>query len=506
MERQLNIKRRDFLKRIFWGAVGGAVTVGIPEFTNSVKAKEANYNVLFITVDDLRPQLGCYGQSQINSPNIDWLASQGLLFERAYCQQALCAPSRISLLSGLRPDSTGVYSINIRLSQVLPHHTSLPKYFKQNGYETISLGKVYHHRNDDPGAWSKAPIIAKRKNLGYITDTGRRSVAENQKINPTAGQRGAPTEMADAPDNAYSDGRLTDYAIEEMNRLRNKQFFLCVGYRKPHLPFIAPKKYWEIYNPEQLKLAYNPFPPKGVTPFTIGNFGELRNYYGIPRGEKPIPDRLARHLIHGYYACVSFIDAQVGRLMKELARHRLTDTTIIILWGDHGWKLGEHGGWCKHTNFELDTRAPLIIRVPGMKAAGRRTNALVEFVDIYPTLCEVCELGFPKQQLEGTSFAPLLDDPNLNWKKAAFSQYPRGSLEDRDKMVMGYSMRTERFRYTEWKHLKSGKILARELYDHRSDPGENVNIIDETRYTAVLKNLEEMMKLGWKGALPQTPQ
>ncbi len=505
MKKHSNINRRDFVKSIFWTTIGGTAMMSFPGLFNPAKAKNRNFNVLFIVVDDLRPQAGCYGHQQIMSPNIDRLASQGLLFEHAYCQQAVCAPSRISLLSGLRPDSTGVYDLKTRLNKALPAHVSLPKHFKQNGYETISIGKVYHHRDDDPDAWSKKPFRAMKKDIMYVTKEGRRLVEENQEINPTPWRFGAPTEIAEVPDNAYCDGQLTDYAVKEMNILNKKPFFLCIGYRKPHLPFTAPKKYWDMYDPKKLKLADNPFAPKGVTKFTMTNFNELRNYYGVPKGREPLSDELARHLIHGYYACVSFIDAQVGCLLDELNRLKLRDKTVILLWGDHGWKLGEHASWCKHTNFELDTRAPLIMSVPGMKAAGQRTKALTEFVDIYPTLCEVCELGFPKQQLEGTSFAPLLDDPNRDWKKAAFSQYPRVSLENRNKMVMGYSMRTDRFRYTEWKHLKSGKILARELYDHSTDPQENVNIVDEPRCRAVLKDLEKMMKLGWKGALPQPP-
>jgi arylsulfatase A-like enzyme len=501
MNKNSTINRRDFVKRICLGTISSAAIMTFPGLFDCTKSKHSRYNVLFIAVDDLRPQLGCYGQKQMISPNIDLLASQGLLFERAYCQQAVCAPSRISLLSGLRPDSTGIYDLEIRLSEALPKHISLPKYFKQNRYETISLGKIYHHYDDDLDAWSKKPFLAKGKGLGYITKEGRRLVEENQKSNPKAVPKGPPTEMADVPDNAYSDGRLTDHAIKEMNRMKERLFFLCVGYRKPHLPFAAPKKYWDMYHPERLKLADNPFFPRGVTKFTLTNFNELRNYFGMPKGKEPISDKQARHLIHGYYACVSFIDAQVGRLMNELTKLNLRDKTVIILWGDHGWKLGEHASWCKHTNVELDTRVPLIISVPGMKAAGQRTKALTEFVDIYPTLCEVCGLGRPVEQLEGTSFAPLLDDPNRNWKKAAFSQYPRGSLKERDKMVMGYSMRTERFRYTEWKHLRSRKILARELYDHKRDPQENVNVIDDPRYTTVLKNLEGMMKRGWKSML-----
>ena len=502
MEKQSKINRRDFVKQIFVGSLGGAVKVPFSGLFDLIKAKKSSYNVLFIAIDDLRPQLGCYGQQKIMSPNIDRLASQSLLFEHAYCQQAICAPSRISLLSGLRPDSTGVYGLKTRLSKVLPNHVSLPKWFKQNGYDTISIGKVYHHRNDDLDAWSTIPFPAKKSTMLYITEEGRRLIKENQKTNPNAKKRGAPTEMANVPDNAYIDGKLTDYAIKEMKRMKKRMFFLCIGYRKPHLPFTAPKKYWDMYNTEKLKLADNPFFPKGVTRFTMNNFGELRKYFGMPKGNDPVSHKQARHLIHGYYACVSFIDAQVGRLIDELARLRLRNKTVIILWGDHGWKLGEHASWCKHTNFELDTRVPMIISVPGMKTAGQRTKALTEFVDVYPTLCEVCGLKLPAQQLEGCSLVPLMDDPDRKWKKAAFSQYPRHSMTDRDKMVMGYSMRTQRFRYTEWKHLKSGKILARELYDHEKDPQENINSIDAPQYAMTIKKLEKMMKHGWKGALP----
>lgn len=503
MNKPSSLNRRDFVKRMCLGAIGGAAMAAFPGLFECTGAKKSSYNVLFIAIDDLRPQLGCYGQKQIVSPNIDQLASQGLLFERTYCQQAVCAPSRISLLTGLRPDSTGIYDIQTRLNNVLPNHVSLPKYFKQNGYETISLGKIYHHNDDDLDAWSKKPVRTLKKGMRYITPEGRRSVEENRKINPRAGSRGVPTEMPDVPDNAYSDGKLTDYAITEMKRMKERPFFLCVGYHKPHLPFNAPKKYWDMYDPAKLKLADNPFLPKGVTRFTTTNFNELRNYLGMPRGRVPVSDQQARHLIHGYYACVSFIDAQVGRLVSQLDALNLGNKTIIILWGDHGWKLGEHAGWCKHTNFELDTRAPMIISVPGMKSAGQRTKALTEFVDIYPTLCELCGLELPEQPLEGCSFAPLLNDPNRKWKEAAFSQYPRGRMTNKDRMVMGYSMRTERYRYTEWRRLKSGKVLARELYDHEKDPGENVNAIDDAKYAVAVKKLEKMMQRGWKGVRPR---
>jgi arylsulfatase A-like enzyme len=262
------------------------------------------------------------------------------------------------------------------------------------------------------------------------------------------------------------------------------------------LPFNAPKKYWDLYSPEKLRLAENPFEPEGVTPYSLTNFGELRKYYGVPR-QGPIPDDLARKLIHGYCACVSYIDAQVGRLLDELEQQGLKDNTIVILWGDHGWKLGEHASWSKHTNFETDTRAPLIVSVPGMDNANKRTRALVEFVDIYPSLCDLCDLPKP-DHLEGLSFVPLFSDPDREWKQAAFSQYPR-----RD--TMGYTMRTRSFRYTEWRDVQTGEVKARELYDHRSDSLENVNAANKPEYAETVAQLAEMLNRGWRSVLPNRP-
>jgi arylsulfatase A-like enzyme len=301
------------------------------------------------------------------------------------------------------------------------------------------------------------------------------------------------------PDNAYHDGKNTDAAIEALKKLKNKKFFLAMGYLKPHLPFNAPRKYWDLYQPESIKLAENPFEPEGVTEYSLTNFGELRAYFGMPK-EGPVPDDLARQLIHGYYACVSYIDAQLARLLRELERLKLKDRTVVIFWGDHGWKLGEHASWSKHTNFEIDARAPLILSVPGMKTAGEHTFALTEFVDMYPTLSELCGLSLP-DHLEGTSLVPLLERPGRPWKTGAFSQYPR-----RD--AMGYTVRTDRFRYTEWQDRESGlpgqgEIKARELYDHQSDAQENVNAASRDEYAQEIPRLEVIMEKGWRGALPQ---
>ncbi len=507
-----SIPRRQFIKQLVSGAIGGAALfsgAGLSNWGQGQPTAAKPPNILFIAVDDLRTQLGCYGHQEIISPHIDKLAASGMVFERAYCQQAVCTPSRVSLLSGLRPDTTGIYGIKTRLRQVLPQHITLPRHFKQKGYETVSIGKIYHHPDDDPQGWSSPPIRFQTPDKLYCTPAARKLKKEHEQTHPTARYHfGPPTETADLPDNAYSDGQNTDAAITGLERLAKKQqpFFLGVGYHKPHLPFTAPAKYWNLYDPAKISLAANPYPAKGAPVFSMTNYGELRNYVGVPKGKQPIPDTLARHLIHGYYACVSYIDAQVGRLLQALDKFDLTRNTIVILWGDHGWKLGEHGSWCKHTNCELDTRAPLIIRAPGMKAIGRHTTALTEFVDIYPTLCDLCGIDRPQKlqhPLEGTSFAALLDHPQLEWKQAAFSQYPRGSLKKKDKTIMGYAMRTQRYRYIEWKYLASSTVLARECYDHDSDPGENTNIIDAPRYAQTVQQLAQMMKAGWKAARPR---
>ncbi len=449
-------------------------------------------NVLFIAIDDLRPQLGCYGEEQMISPNIDRMASEGLLFERAYCQQAVCSPSRISLLTGLRCETTKIYDLVRMKKDVLPDIVSLPQHFKNNGYETISLGKIYHHNEDDPDAWSKPPLRF-MVGSGYVTEEGKKLVKLNKESNPKSGTKGPVTESADVADNVYSDGKLADKAIEELQLLKDKPFFLAVGFRKPHLPFTAPKKYWDMYDPQKLKLADNPFYPEGVTPYTMNNYGELRNYYNMPRGKERVNDELARHLIHGYYACVSFIDAQIGRMLDELERLGLRENTIIVLWGDHGWKLGEHDSWCKHTDFEIDCNAPLLISDPQMTKKGIHTRALTEFIDIYPTLCELT--GLPKPaHLEGLSFKPLMENPDLPWKKAATSIWVENKYRyDPETQIIGYAIKTDRYRYIEWRHTKSGEIRARELYDHEVDPDENKNVAEKTEYAGTVKEMHDLM-------------
>lgn len=451
-------------------------------------------NVLFVVVDDLRPQLGCYGVDWIQSPNIDSLAEDGLLFERAYCQQAICGPSRCSVLSGCRPDTLGIFDLKTRLRDVDDELLTLPLAFKNAGYETLSVGKVYHHQNDDPQGWSKPAYQTKGdwQGRGYLTDEAIEAMKEYAPVRAARGDTrpgvGPAFEAADVDDEAYHDGKDATACIEELQRLAKQDtpFFMAMGFHKPHLPFIAPRRYWDLYDEAAVPLALNPYPPEGATPYSLTDYGELRGYFGMPR-EGPIPEDLARKLVHGYAACVSYMDAQFGRVLQALDELELRDNTVIVLWGDHGWKLGEHGSWCKHTNFEIDTRAPLILGTPDTRSDGLRTSALVEFIDIFPTLCDLCGVKIP-ETCEGTSLRPLLDDPQRPWDKPAISLYPRGGN------VMGYTLRTDRYRYTEWIDLATRAAKARELYDHEKDPGEDVNAVNHSEYGGTVAALSAQLR------------
>ena len=511
-ENERAISRRQFL---IGGLAAGAYTVIGPRLASFAAEKPGKLNVLFIAVDDLRPELGCYGVPVIKTPSIDALAGRGTLFNRAYCQQAVCSPSRTSLLTGRRPDTTRIYDLNTHFRTTIPDVMTLPEHFKKNGYHTQGLSKIYHGELDDPQSWTvphwkpKTETYANPETRAWM----RKRAQVLAKNDPTSGSRvletdpktgailrvrrgaraiGPAWECWDVPDNYYGDGQTADKAIEVLGEIKDKPFFLAVGFLKPHLPFVAPKKYYDLYKPSDLRLARNPFPPKECTDYTLAGWGELRAYKEMPKSG-PITDAQALELIHGYYAAASYTDAQIGRVIGELDRLGLRDNTVIVLWGDHGWQLGEHGEWCKHTNFEIATRSPLIISAPGQKNAGATTDDLAEFVDIYPTLCELCGLPAP-DGLEGTSLAPVMNDPKREWKRAAFSQYPRKGL-------MGHSMRTDRYRYTEW--AKDGEEpKARELYDHQTDPDENVNVANLPENKALLEQLSKMLTEGWKAAGP----
>ncbi|MCM2374175.1 sulfatase [Aporhodopirellula aestuarii] len=428
-------------------------------------------NVLVFYIDDLRPELGCYGVNSIQSPSIDTLASEGVLYERAYCQQALCAPSRISMMSGQYPDHTGIVDLFTPLRKVNKTAMTLPLYFQQRGYVTASFGKVYHHLRDDKTSWSEIPEPPSEKyadpeTLAAIARRVEDAKEQKLDVNQTRlAAKGPPTECFVTEDEGYRDGIVANQAIASLQENKDKPFFMCVGFAKPHLPFAAPKRYWDLYEPDQFTVPSRQR-PEGSPDLAFTIWGELRGYQGIPQ-EGELSDEMTRELMHGYAASVSFADAQVGKVMAELDRLGLRDNTIVVLWGDHGYKLGDYGLWCKHTNFELDAHVPLIISAPG-HARGRRTKALVEMIDIFPTVASMTGGEVP-ESCDGESLQPLLQNPNQDFKPFALTQYPRGS-------TMGYSMRNDRYRYTEWIQAGTKRVVARELYDHQhtSTPDKNL--------------------------------
>ena len=502
------MKRRDFLCMMTGGVAAAALPgISCALSATSSRARSSDQqlrrkpNVLFIAVDDLRTQLGCYGDKHALTPNIDSLAENGVVFGQAYCQQAVCNPSRASLMTGRRPDTLRVWDLKTHFRETLPDVVTLPQHFKQHGYHAQSIGKIYH----DPGRLKDRPSWSVPETLAVTGECGGKYILESNLGNKNV-WKAAATECVEAPDNAYIDGRVADAAVETLTQIKDKSFFLAVGFRRPHLPFSAPKKYWDLYEREAVPLAENPFKPIDCPDIALHNWKELRGYTDIP-DIGPVSDEKARELIHGYYAATSYTDAQIGRLLSELDRLGLSDNTVVVLWGDHGWHLGEHDLWGKTTNFELDARAPLILSAPGLKNAGITIDALVEFVDVYPTLCDLCDLPIP-EGLEGISTVPLLQNPKRPWKLAAFSQFPRGIRapgQDKDadpRRIMGYSMRTDRYRYTEWIDESSGEAMAEELYDHQNDPKETVNVAGRAENSELVSNLRKKLRAGWTAALP----
>lgn len=443
---------------------------------------EKKPNVLFIAVDDLRPELGCYGQSHIHSPNIDKLAETGLVFNRAYCNIPVCGASRASILSGIRPNRTRFLNYSCRQDEDVPGVVSLPMHFKNNGYHTISLGKVYHHRNDGRGSWSEEPWHPEGDWEGWQAYVLPESHRQIEPRSNGSGINGPSFEAPDAPDHIYPDGMIANEAVRRLQEMRNSEqpFFLAVGFLKPHLPFSAPEKYWDLYDFDEIKLPDNMKKPDGAPDECMHNFGELRNYTDVP-DQGSLDEELMRKLIHGYYACVSYTDAQIGKLLEELDRLKLTDNTIVILWGDHGWHLGEHDLWCKHCNFEKVLHTPLILRAPGKKQHVK-TDALVEYVDVYPSLCELAGLQLP-YHLQGKSFVPLTEDPGLPWKEEVFCRWIRGE-----------TILTKTHSYTEWFNDQSEEPTARMMYDLTEDPEETRNISEKPENKDLVNHLSEKIK------------
>ncbi|MCP4480941.1 MAG: sulfatase-like hydrolase/transferase [Planctomycetaceae bacterium] len=486
---------------LFFALAIGAVSVFIH---GAVAENRPSPNVLLIAIDDLRPDLNCYGNSKMVTPRMDQFARSALIFEKAYCQQSVCNPSRTSMLTGLRPETIGVVGNHVHFRTNHPDVVTLPQYFKQQGYRTQAIGKIFHgvfpegasktrwDTMGDPESWS-APAVRFGPRY-YFTEEGVASAKTAfKKSYPGLGPKGVDwterlvfglaTEAPSVPDEQLYDGKVAATAITTLRELKDSSepFFLAVGFTKPHSPFIAPQKYFDLY--QDITVADNRDFPKSTPGFAGHSSGEIRRYSDQPNQGEFSPSSQVR-LRHAYAACVSFIDTQVGIVLDELDRLGLADNTIVCVFGDHGYHLGEQGLWGKTTNFELDTRVPLIVRTPGMKSRGKKSQALVELVDIYPTLVEAA--GLPANpKLEGESFQALLNDASLNTKGFALSQYPRGK-------VMGYSLRTNSQRLTQWRK-PDGTVVATELYDYDESPIEQQNIAGLKQNSKTVNTLNKQL-------------
>lgn len=469
--------------------VGGVSTV--PCLTKAQEIKEDKpLNVLMILVDDLKPNLGCYGDNVAVSPNIDRLASHGVRFEMAYCNQAVSVASRYNLLTGARSTSTGLYHFGREFRDAYPDGVTLPQFFMRAGYHAEAIGKVFHvgHGNtDDKASWSIPHH--QDKLIEYLlpesTDrqlTREEALFENTRLffpETRIGNlpRGAAWEAPDVVDDAYADGRVARHAIDRLRELKktpDQPFFMAVGFVRPHLPFSAPKKYWDMYDPATLPMPEYEKDAENAPRMATKRGGEIDQFKPIPAGQYVYPDSLTRKLIHGYYASMSYMDAQLGRLLDELERLEMLDNTIIVFWGDHGWHLGDHGYWTKHTNYEQANRIPLIVVAPGVGVAGAATGQPAESVDIYPTLAELAGLGKPvaPQPIDGLSLVPVLKNPELRIRDHAYHAYPHGEY-------IGRAIRTERYRMVEWKNWENPADVVYELYDYKNDPLETKNIAGE---------------------------
>ena len=435
----------------------------------------AKPNVLFISVDDLRVELGCYGNTVMKSPNLDELAKRGTMFTRAYCQQAVCNPSRASVMTGLRPSTLGIWDLPTHFRDRRPDVVTLPQHFKNHGYFTQNVGKVFHNwRQDkykgDAPSWS-VPAVLHYGTHGSDKPLVTGAIPENLLKVPRCEKR-------ELGDEAYFDGRIAQEARSALRKLalkKDQPFFLAVGFWKPHLDFNAPKKYWDLYDPKEIKLPASSKHPKGAPKIALHDCREtFRSFKNRPGGRLTKEDTLV--LRHGYYAATSYVDAQIGKVLDELDRQKLRENTIVVFWSDHGFHLGENGLWAKTSNYELDARVPMIVSAPGY-AGFQKTSSLVELLDLYPTLTELCDLPTPAH-LEGRSLRPLLESPGCRHKEAAFTWHPRPAYPKggQDPEVMGYAMKTEFYRYVEWRDFKTGEVEATELYDHRVDPGEMENV------------------------------
>ena len=465
-------------------------------------------NVLFIAVDDLRPELGCYGQP-VHSPNIDRLAATGTRFDRAYVQVALCMPSRVSMLTGQRPDTTGVVDFSVRFRDVQPNVVTMPQHFRSHGYHAVAFGKIFH--NDDKASWSEPLFTSQRSEDDYHTEFGKQVLAWTREdhrrltyvwdlgdgITKTKRPGGLSWEAPQVPDNALRDGQIADAAVAKLRELKTGgvPYFVAVGFHKPHLPFIAPKTYFDLYDPKQITLATNPDPPKDAPKFATYNWNDLRHYYGIP-DVGPVSPQQARELKHAYYACVSYMDAQVGKVVAEIDR----ENTIVVLWGDHGWQLGEHGMWDKHSNYETSTRVPLIVCVPPSKGSphqrfGRDRRPLPDIVGALRIGIAGTSRGDELCAVDGRS------NPNLGSR--LLSANTDASSQAMERLLGEWGMPFVQTVIDSSSGLFPGRTFApMNCMTTRQIQMKNVNLANQSKYKSQVALLRQQLRAGWQAAKP----
>ncbi len=446
-------------------------------------SEAARPNVLFVVADDLNCAIGPYGDAVAVTPHLDRLASRSLVFRRAYCQQAVCNPSRSSFLTGLRPNTVRVVDLRKSFRQTAPNGdtlVTLPQHFKHHGYFCQNIGKLFHNMGEtqDRRSWSIDEVLFRGTHAADTVYTNTPPELRKQQV-----KKAPVTEALDVPDTAYRDGQIANLAAAMLREhpADGQPFFLAVGFWRPHLPFVAPKKYWDLYDPERIPLPSPADAPEDVPQIAMHNSREIRGYGGTPQG-RPLTTEEIRHFRHGYYASISFLDAQLGEILEALEEGGHASDTVVVFTSDHGFHIGEQSLWGKTSNFELDARVPLIIADPRRPAGhGRLTNALAELVDLYPTLAALAEIdGDLDDRLEGDDLSAVLADPETSVKQAAFTQHQQPFYGPRSNWkAWGYSIRTQDWRYTQWRAIDGGEVIAEELYDHVNDPGESKNVAAE---------------------------